>query len=1375
MGYGCPSGTVVNLDGTTVCDGNANPLDHSLLIHTPQLNYAELVYGTLAQDGSSTPNTVGNAIAVDPTRATIIGGSTNVSNSPVNKECLTIPNVCNFATSNTLQSTEAGGTDGWAAVLFFNDILTDAASQSTANPWLQPSTPTLTPATVGGLTDTTSCGTGGIYSGLCSYIQTTPAPFGPTFDFAISDPTTQTQTFQVLFTGQAAGQQLGTTAWWVPLDIRAGANPPVFDNNLPGSGIAYYVPCINPATTTQTSFTFSPNGAASQGYYNNQYPAPGTPYGPMTCVFPSNHLYEGLPLLFSGYPGLTTTNGTLTTPGWLVVSQDINPGVVRLQLDRRAAAGLLEGTYVAQFLVTTYDSQAGLASHPLQWPPCGPLSALNPYTIPTTAGFTTTTTPCAVASTQLPADNASVLVTVRLVVRPTLFLSRNAGILTGITSSLSVDPLYGPTATLSTQDGTGRVPNWLYTGNPALPQLNDTATYLGTATSLNTLYQGVAGAIGVTNVNDGPSSFVCVPGGNVAVSPFPTNNNEVDSVGFGAPWSAAFYPATTSIPCPITALDPAPYTGAISAAVAYTGNGPGDGTTGPGPGPNMTMLYDVGTIQSPQISAQQGLDPTRPDQPAYAGSNFNADYQGGADPITQRNDATIHKYYTTAEGAATISVAAINCTAGSQGSNIFNSAGALNANVGNWLAVQIGNIAPNGTSPYTPICTNLTAANIGSAVYTTGQTGVTAAKVTAPATFCKSGCTFGSTSNFVSDDTSMELGSYPLSGTINGQQVALDFLAKAFSDRPQYNGIPTGLYTAQVFVWSTRAKNTVPGYCLGANMLVSPTGGDIGPCDSLLAADGNPATGNSANPNPLVDVQNIQTFNVTLFVFDTTQIIQITPNACPTNGIVPGQTIPLTATVANSENLDTGNIVPPFGSGSTPNYPNFGPNADGTVVWSLVPWTPTTPGLLNCALPAGGASNGLGTINNTGPLSETSFTAAASFVNTNPSGVVTFYACRSVVAPAWLGSSSFTEDPTKYPPYPSSFQGVVAPVPSLASQTCALSGTSSTGTTTLDMVGTRVGVLRMASSPPSFNFNVSGNGIGPSPATGSTDPIIQFTVPGGFVTGDIPVVGDWKVTSTGIGTSHFRPGWFRPSTGTWWLAGSDSSTAFNTANGDISYTGFGQTGDVPVVGDWAGLGASCIGVVRSGFLWIEDLNCSGVYQPTVDAVFAFGSPGTATIPADVPVVGNWSGKINTATGRSISQAGGVREFANGSGVPITGPALWIVDTGIGGTVNGNVTGSGAAVVCPALPATQPAGCTSPAAQSTHGPSSNPIAFGGSVGDVPVTGDWYNIGVTQFGDFAQGFLWVLDEAVPAAPQASHVPGFAFPYGGLPGDKPLTGKW
>ena len=56
-----------------------------------------------------------------------------------------------------------------------------------------------------------------------SYIETTPPPFGPTFDFAISDHRTQTQTFQVLFTGQASGQLLEQTPWFIPIDARSGA------------------------------------------------------------------------------------------------------------------------------------------------------------------------------------------------------------------------------------------------------------------------------------------------------------------------------------------------------------------------------------------------------------------------------------------------------------------------------------------------------------------------------------------------------------------------------------------------------------------------------------------------------------------------------------------------------------------------------------------------------------------------------------------------------------------------------------------------------------------------------------------------------------------------------------------------------------------------------------------------------------------------------------------------------------------------------------------------------------------------------------------------------------------------------------------------
>jgi hypothetical protein len=68
-----------------------------------------------------------------------------------------------------------------------------------------------------------------------------------------------------------------------------------------------------------------------------------------------------------------------------------------------------------------------------------------------------------------------------------------------------------------------------------------------------------------------------------------------------------------------------------------------------------------------------------------------------------------------------------------------------------------------------------------------------------------------------------------------------------------------------------------------------------------------------------------------------------------------------------------------------------------------------------------------------------------------------------------------------------------------------------------------------------------------------------------------------------------------------------------------------------------------------------------------------------------------------------------------------------------------------------------------------------IAFGGGAGDIPITGDWYNVGVIQFGDFRSGFLWVLDGGTPLAAQNGHFVGISFAYGGIAGDKPIVGKW
>jgi hypothetical protein len=643
-----------------------NVIDRSPLIHTPQFNYGEFLYqatvtSTSGTAGGTSANTSGNAIAVDPTRAVLIGGSTNQTQAGTSAACTVNPSIasCQFTTTNTLPTGQAnaGGTDGFVSVLFFNDILTDAPSQASANPFLEPGAPLNTSPGVNGANTT--------------YLEPTPPPFGPTFDFAISDMITQTQTFQVIFTGQTSGQLLQQTPFFIPKDSRSGyGTTATINNGMPGSGIVYYLPC-------QVS-----------GAPGNPYPAPGGPYNPGTCFIPIDYPTPAqggvIPTSFSGWPSANPAFGSAAaspTPipgqGWLIVSQDINPGVVRLTLDRRAAAGLLEGTYVAQFLVTTYDSQATGGTIGYQWPPCGPSpTALNPFV---------SAPLCTNPTTPLPADNESILVTVRLVMRPTLFLSRNAGFLTGITSQLTANPLFGPMASLTLEDGTSKVPDW---------NNND-----GTA---------AANLVGNDGVNTGPA--VCVPGVVLGQNWGWTvpSNPQTGAGSLGSTFTGV------TVPCPISATAPNPVTGSTTTAgsgqlygaTAYNLNGPGDLSGGPvsytsagllsvptGSTPNISFLYDSGTVQTPNISAQEGLVTTRPDTPVAA---FNADSQGGADPATQRNDATVHDYYPDAVGPATLSVEAINC------SNYTLPA------VGNWLAVSVG-----GSPNYTPICTSHTATTVG--------------------------------------------------------------------------------------------------------------------------------------------------------------------------------------------------------------------------------------------------------------------------------------------------------------------------------------------------------------------------------------------------------------------------------------------------------------------------------------------------------------------------------------------------------------------------------------------------------------------------------------------------------------------------------------
>ena len=116
-----------------------------------------------------------------------------------------------------------------------------------------------------------------------------------------------------------------------------------------------------------------------------------------------------------------------------------------------------------------------------------------------------------------------------------------------------------------------------------------------------------------------------------------------------------------------------------------------------------------------------------------------------------------------------------------------------------------------------------------------------------------------------------------------------------------------------------------------------------------------------------------------------------------------------------------------------------------------------------------------------------------------------------------------------------------------------------------------------------------------------------------YQAGDIPITGDW----TGRGTSQL--GLYRPSTGEWFLD-RNGNAAWNGCKKDLCVASFGSANDMPVAGDWDGSGITKIGVFRPGTgEWFLDLNGNGIWDgSTLDGYrTGYGQAG------DIPVVGKW--------------------------------------------------------------------------------------------------------------------------------------------------------
>ena len=76
-----------------------------------------------------------------------------------------------------------------------------------------------------------------------------------------------------------------------------------------------------------------------------------------------------------------------------------------------------------------------------------------------------------------------------------------------------------------------------------------------------------------------------------------------------------------------------------------------------------------------------------------------------------------------------------------------------------------------------------------------------------------------------------------------------------------------------------------------------------------------------------------------------------------------------------------------------------------------------------------------------------------------------------------------------------------------------------------------------------------------------------------------------------------------------------------------------------------------VAMESTGSYWILDLSCNGTFDSTpTDAVFPFGG-----LSGDVPVVGKWAG--------GTTKVGMVRKYAPPGGVPQGNPFYWVLDAG----------------------------------------------------------------------------------------------------------------
>ena len=321
-------------------------------------------------------------------------------------------------------------------------------------------------------------------------------------------------------------------------------------------------------------------------------------------------------------------------------------------------------------------------------------------------------------------------------------------------------------------------------------------------------------------------------------------------------------------------------------------------------------------------------------------------------------------------------------------------------------------------------------------------------------------------------------------------------------------------------------------------------------------------------------------------------------------------------------------------------------------------------------------------------------------------------------------------------------------------------GCSSTGSVTIDANKTCAATFNLQ---PTSTFTLTvikaGTGGGTISGTGIACPsdcseaynsgtVVQLTTTAavgsifagwsgtGCATGSVTMNTSMSCTATFQPAANLlttRIGAFRPDTGEWFLD-YNGNGQWDGCGVDICINSFGQTGDLPVIGSWSGNGTSNIGTFSPATgTWQLDTNGDGVLNCAVDTCFSsFGEPGD--LPVTREINGLAGSFIGTYSPQTIVTINGKNRIKRG---------VWRFD------VNANNTFDGCSV--------------------------DECDMFGTVGELPVVGDWNGTGTEEIGLFLPRYgKWFLDVNGNGSWNGCRREKCLGSFG-IKGDLPVVGNW